>query len=166
MVAEKASTEQVNITMKGDTVTSTNTSINNSTSTSRTTGPTRVFPRIKVIRAYTTKETDPNESDPKESAEQDAGASTTKDQGADCHDVEDEHWINGYPIPIANPMSGYAQYAGTRKSWGINALGTLVVEIETEAEDSSGVGVCGVGVSIGGEPGCYIVEKHLSIDYI
>jgi L-rhamnonate dehydratase len=33
-----------------------------------------------------------------------------EDQGADCHDVEDEHWINGYPTPIANPMSGYPQY--------------------------------------------------------
>mmetsp|Transcript_2675 Transcript_2675/g.4161 ORF Transcript_2675/g.4161 Transcript_2675/m.4161 type:complete len:114 (+) Transcript_2675:326-667(+) len=53
-------------------------------------------------------------------------------------------------------MSRYAQYAGARKSWGINALGGLIVEIE--AED----GTCGVGVTIGGEPGCYIVEKHLS----
>jgi len=44
-------------------------------------------------------------------------------------------------------MSGYAQYAGARKSWGINALGGLIVEIE--AED----GTCGVGVTIGGEPG-------------
>jgi L-rhamnonate dehydratase len=43
-----------------------------------------------------------------------------KDQGADCHDVDDEHWINGHPTPIANPMSGHPQYAATRKSWGIN----------------------------------------------
>ena len=27
-------------------------------------------------------------------------------------------------------MSGYAQYQGTRKTWGINALGTLIVEVE------------------------------------
>ena len=39
------------------------------------------------------------------------------------------HRINGYPTPIANPMSGYPMYAGTRKTWGINALGTLVVEV-------------------------------------
>ena len=81
---------------------------------------------------------------------------TSKDQGADCHDVEDTHWINGYPTPIANPMSGYDQYAATRKSWGINALGSLVVEIE--ATD----GTIGVGITIDGEPGCYIVENHLS----
>ena len=77
-------------------------------------------------------------------------------QGADCHDVEDEHWINGHPTPIANPMSGYSQYAGARKSWGINALGSLIVEVE--ATD----GNVGVGISIGGEPGAFIVEHHLS----
>ena len=30
--------------------------------------------------------------------------------------------------------------------------------VEVEAED----GTCGVGVTIGGEAGCYIVEQHLS----
>ena len=29
--------------------------------------------------------------------------------GADCHDVDDKHWINGYPQPVANPMSMYPQ---------------------------------------------------------
>ena len=72
------------------------------------------FPRIKEVRAYVVESKDED------------------DQGADCHDVEDEHWINGFPTPIANPMSGYPQYAGTRKSWGINALGSLVVEVEAE----------------------------------
>ena len=47
-------------------------------------------------------------------------------------------------------------YSKTRKSWGINALGSVVVEVE--ADD----GTTGVGVSIGGEPACYIVENHLS----
>ena len=37
-------------------------------------GPTKVFPRIKQLRAYTVEAGD-------------------ADQGADCHDVEDEHWI-------------------------------------------------------------------------
>jgi L-rhamnonate dehydratase len=32
------------------------------------------------------------------------------------------------------------------------------VVVEVEADD----GTTGVGVSIGGEPACYIVEKHLS----
>jgi len=92
---------------------------------------------VKQLRAYTVEKTD-------------------ADQGADCHDVEDDHWINGYPTPIANPMSGYEAYRGARKSWGINVLGTLVVEVE--AED----GTCGVGITIGGNPGAYIVEHHLS----
>ena len=102
-------------------------------------GEARDFPRIKEVRAYTPST---NQSG--------------KDQGADCHDVEHEHWINGNPTPIANPMSGYAQYQGTRKSWGINALGSLIVEVE--ADD----GTVGVGITIGGEPGCFIVENHLS----
>jgi L-rhamnonate dehydratase len=36
------------------------------------------------------------------------------------------------------------------------ALGSVIVEVV--ADD----GTTGVGVSIGGEPACYIVEKHLS----
>lgn len=82
-------------------------------------GKTKIFPRIKCVRAYVSE-------------------SKAEDHGADCTDVEDTHWINGYPTPIANPMSGYEQYASTRKSWGINALGTLVVEVEAEN------GTCGV----------------------
>ena len=75
--------------------------------------------------------------------------------------MADEHWINGTDpstgnTPIANPMSAYAQYAGARKSWGINALGGLVVEVE--ADD----GTTGVGVTIGGAAGAQIVERHLA----
>jgi len=110
----------------------------------------REFPRIKEVRAYV------------------AGAPDTKQhvQGADCHDVADLHWINGnLPLgegpnaellPIANPMSVHPPYKKHRKSWGINAIGSMVVEIE--ADD----GTCGVGITIGGEAGCYIVENHLS----
>ena len=64
--------------------------------------------------------------------------------GADCHDVVDQHWINGYPTPIANPMSPYPRYQPFRKSWGINALGSVVVEVEGED------GTCGVGEGGGG----------------
>ena len=60
------------------------------------------------------------------------------------------------PAPIANPMSVWPTWAGARTSWGINALGTCIVEVE--AED----GTTGVGVTTAGEPGCYIVENHLS----
>lgn len=100
-------------------------------------GGSRPFPLIKEVRAYVQH---------KEKG----------DQGADCHDVDDGHWINGDPTPIAHPMSGYPLYAARRKDWGINALGSVVVEVETDD------GTTGVGVSIGGEPACYIVEHHLS----
>lgn len=103
----------------------------------------REFPLIRSVKAFTVKTSD--------------DAAGIRSHGADCHDVDDQHWINGTrPSPIANPMSIYKQYAGSRKSWGINVLGTMVVKVE--ADD----GTFGVGVSIGGEPGCYIVEQHLS----
>ncbi|CAL1536021.1 unnamed protein product [Lymnaea stagnalis] len=98
---------------------------------------TKNFPNIKSVRALCQQ-------------------GSRSDQGADCHDVDDDHWLNCGIAPIATPMSSHPQYCRTRKSWGINALGTLVVEVE--ADD----GTVGVGVTIGGEPGCYIVEKHLS----
>ena len=59
--------------------------------------------------------------------------------GADCHDVADEHWINGHPTPVSNPMSCYPRYQQYRKSWGINALGSVVVEVESE-DGTVGVG--------------------------
>ncbi|XP_025086764.1 uncharacterized protein LOC112559644 [Pomacea canaliculata] len=75
---------------------------------------TRATPRIKYVRAYTQT------------------ASAAGNQGADCHDVADDHWIDGGLAPIACPMATYPQYRASRKSWGINALGTLVVEVEDE----------------------------------
>lgn len=72
---------------------------------------TKVFPRIKEVRAYTV--TPANKGD----------------QGADCHDVGNEHWIDGHPTPISNPMSMFRKYTASRKSWGINALGSMVVEV-------------------------------------
>eukprot|EP00438_Fugacium_kawagutii_P011974 Skav236733 [mRNA] locus=scaffold3352:131646:136362:+ [translate_table: standard] len=110
------------------------------------TSDSRSFPRIFEVRAYVASVPDKKQHV----------------QGADCHDVADQHWINGnLPcdgelLPIANPMSVHPPYKRFRKSWGINAMGSMVVEVE--AED----GTCGVGVTIGGEAGCYIVENHLS----
>ena len=52
------------------------------------------------------------------------------------------HWI--VDTPIANPMSVYEAYKGSRKSWGIDALGTVVCEVELFG------GQLGVGISIGG----------------
>ena len=82
------------------------------------------MPLIKEVVAYTKGD----------------GGSSPVGQGADCHDVVDKHWINGHPTPIANPMSVYAQYSSYRKSWGINALGSVVVEV-TADDGTTGVGM-------------------------
>ena len=89
--------------------------------------------RIRELRAYVIE---PDES------------------GADYHNQQTGHWI--IDTPIANPMSIYEEYKASRASWGINVLGTVVVEAELDD------GTLGVGVSVGGEPACYIIEKHLS----
>ena len=75
------------------------------------------------------------------------------EMGADYHNQHDAHWIDD--LPIANPMSVYPEYKAKRTSWGINALGTVVVEVELSD------GTVGIGCSIGGEPACYIIEHHL-----
>lgn len=53
-------------------------------------------------------------------------------------------------------MSRYPLYRDSRQSFGINVLGTLVVEVE--ADDGS----VGFGITTAGLIGCFIVEKHLS----
>ena len=73
--------------------------------------------------------------------------------GADYHDQNEAHWIDDH---ICTPMSKYSEFKQSRKSFGINVLGTLVVEVE--AED----GAVGFAVTTGGEIGAYIVEKHLA----
>lgn len=81
-------------------------------------------------------------------------ASIVRGGGADYHDQEGrEHWIDGR---IATPMSRYPEYRQTRSSFGIDVLGSVVVEVE------DGAGRVGVGVSTGGVPACWIVEEHLS----
>jgi L-rhamnonate dehydratase len=80
-------------------------------------------------------------------------AFTLKGGGADYHDQSDGHWIDDH---IATPMAKYPEYRQSRRSFGINVLGTLVVEIEDSA------GNVGFAVTTGGEPAAYIVEKHLA----
>ena len=77
-------------------------------------------------------------------------AFTVRGGGADYHDQGEGHWIDDH---IATPMSRYPDYRQSRQSFGINVLGTLVVEIEAEN------GVTGVAVTTGGEPAAWIVEK-------
>ncbi len=73
--------------------------------------------------------------------------------GADYHDQADGHWIDDH---ISTPMARYPEYRQSRRSFGIDVLGTLVVEIE--ASD----GTVGFAVTTGGEIGAFIVEKHLA----
>src|ERR1700757_2464520 len=80
-------------------------------------------------------------------------AFTVRGGGADYHDQGDGHWIDDH---IATPKSKYPEYRKSRQSFGINILGTLVVEVE--ASD----GTVGFGVTTGGEIGAYIVEKHFA----
>ena len=80
-------------------------------------------------------------------------AYTVRGGGADYHDQGADHWIDDH---IATPMSVYPEFRQSRQSFGLNVLGTLVVEIE--ASD----GTVGFSVTTAGEIGAFIVEKHLA----
>lgn len=80
-------------------------------------------------------------------------ALTIRGGGGDYHDQEKGHWIDGR---IATPMSKYPAYREERNSFGINVLGSLIIEVE--AED----GTVGFAVTTGGEIGAWIAEIHLS----
>lgn len=73
--------------------------------------------------------------------------------GADYHDQPAGHWIDDH---IASPMAKYPAYRASRQSFGLNLLGTVVVEVE--ASD----GTVGFAPTIGGEPAAWIVENHLA----
>ena len=55
-------------------------------------------------------------------------------------------------------MSVYEEYRASRTSWGIGALGSVIVEVELDNDEKT----VGVGISIGGEAACFMVENHLS----
>lgn len=80
-------------------------------------------------------------------------AFTVRGGGADYHDQEGYHWIDDH---ISTPMARYEEYRQSRRSFGINVLGTLVIEVE--ASD----GTIGLGVTTAGEIGAFVVERHLS----
>jgi L-rhamnonate dehydratase len=73
--------------------------------------------------------------------------------GADYHDQPPGHWIDDH---IASPMAKYPAYRSSRQSFGLNLLGTVVVEVE--ASD----GTVGFAPTIGGEPAAWIIERHLA----
>ncbi|MDA4131052.1 MAG: L-rhamnonate dehydratase [Thaumarchaeota archaeon] len=80
-------------------------------------------------------------------------AFTLAEGGGDYHAQNQSHWIVGQ---IATPMSRYEEYRKSRKSWGIDVLGTVVVEVE--ASD----GTIGFGISTGGIPAAWLIENHFS----
>ncbi len=80
-------------------------------------------------------------------------AFTVRGGGADYHDQAEGHWIDDH---IATPMARYPQYRQSRQSFGINVLGTVVVELEAEN------GTIGFAVTTGGEPAAFIIETHLA----
>lgn len=96
------------------------------------------LPTIRSIRAYSMGG---------------AAAKVHGQGGGDYHDQGKGHWIDDH---IATPMSKYKEYEQSRQSFGLNVLGTLVVEVE--ASD----GTTGFAISTAGQIGCFIVEKHLS----
>jgi L-rhamnonate dehydratase len=62
------------------------------------------------------------------------------------------HWL--VDTLISNPMHAYPDYRAKRSSWGINVLGSLVVEIE--AAD----GTIGVAAGSGGMPAAWLIRHH------
>jgi L-rhamnonate dehydratase len=64
------------------------------------------------------------------------------------------HWI--FDTKIASPMSVWPEYRDERRSWGIGALGSVVIEVETST------GVTGVAPSVGGPAAAFLVERHLA----
>ena len=75
-----------------------------------------------------------------------------KGDGGDYHNQEKGHWI--VDTDIANPMSSYSEYKSSRTSWGINVLGSILVEIEYSD------GTVGISTGFGGVPACYMIEEH------
>lgn len=64
----------------------------------------------------------------------------------------DGHWL--VDSLIANPMHAYPEYRAKRSSWGINVLGSLIVEIE------SANGTIGVAAGSGGMPAAWLIRNH------
>jgi L-rhamnonate dehydratase len=113
-------------------------------------GSTSAFPRIKEIRTFVID-----------------GVGS----GGDYHNVSERtesnpgeivlltplqvkggHWL--IDSNISTPMTKWAEYRGSRTSWGINVLGSFCVEIE--ATD----GTKGFATGFGGPPACWLVHQH------
>ncbi|KAK6822731.1 mandelate racemase/muconate lactonizing enzyme domain-containing protein [Apiospora arundinis] len=72
--------------------------------------------------------------------------------GGDYHNVKGGHWL--IDTDISTPCSIWDKYKKSRTSWGINVLGSILVEIE--ADD----GTVGFATGFGGPPGCWLIHQH------
>ncbi|KAF5977225.1 starvation sensing rspA [Fusarium coicis] len=72
--------------------------------------------------------------------------------GGDYHNVKGGHWL--IDSDISTPASKWEKYKKSRTSWGINVLGSFLVEIE--ATD----GTVGFATGFGGPPACWLVHEH------
>ncbi|KAF4595293.1 mandelate racemase/muconate lactonizing enzyme family protein [Ophiocordyceps camponoti-floridani] len=91
----------------------------------------REFPTIRTVRSYLV-----------------AGVGC----GGDYHNVTSGHWlVDG---DISTPCSQWERYRKSRASWGLNALGSILVEVE--ASD----GTVGFATGFGGPPACWLVHGH------
>ncbi|KAJ5872544.1 Mandelate racemase/muconate lactonizing enzyme C-terminal [Penicillium soppii] len=96
-------------------------------------GSTKEFPRIKTVSTFIID-----------------GVGS----GGDYHNVKGGHWL--VDSNISTPMTKWAQFRGSRTSWGINVLGSFCVEIE--ATD----GTKGFATGFGGPPACWLTEQHFN----
>ncbi|GMF80611.1 unnamed protein product [Aspergillus oryzae var. brunneus] len=78
--------------------------------------------------------------------------------GGDYHNVKGGHWL--IDSDISTPMTKWAQYRGSRTSWGINVLGSFCVEIE--ATD----GTKGFATGFGGPPACWLPASAKAMGFI
>ncbi|NOZ33034.1 MAG: L-rhamnonate dehydratase [Alphaproteobacteria bacterium] len=74
--------------------------------------------------------------------------------GGDYFAQKGGHWL--IDSEISNPMSGYPEYRDKRSSWGVNVLGSLVIELETSK------GTIGVATGQGGAPAAWLIKNHFS----
>uniref|UniRef100_A0A0B7K7N9 Mandelate racemase/muconate lactonizing enzyme C-terminal domain-containing protein n=1 Tax=Bionectria ochroleuca TaxID=29856 RepID=A0A0B7K7N9_BIOOC len=84
--------------------------------------------------------------------------------GGDYHNVKGGHWL--IDSDISTPCSRWEQFRKSRTSWGINVLGSFLIEIE------SADGTVGIATGFGekhyadwesrdaGPPGCWLVHQH------
>src|SRR5262249_16154827 len=78
----------------------------------------------------------------------------TRDAGGAYFAKETGNWLTD--LETATPMSRYAEFRTPHTKWGADVLDSVLVEIELAC------GIIGMGTGVGGEPACFMVEKHFA----